>query len=137
MMWSDGYLGLPFLKGGRDRTGLDCYGLVRLVWQEQAGFAMPRFDEWDRRQEVLAREAKAFAAVSKGQERALDAVLMNADLLIEGSSGSRKWQRRPVHLGVIAAPGFVLHIEEGRLSCVEPLNDLDVAEIYRGPELQQ
>lgn len=39
--WVKKYVGLPFLSGGRDKNGLDCYGLVRLVLNTEYGFNLP------------------------------------------------------------------------------------------------
>jgi cell wall-associated NlpC family hydrolase len=43
--WAVDYVGLPFLPKGRTRQGVDCYGLVRLIYQEQRGIDLPSYTE--------------------------------------------------------------------------------------------
>lgn len=39
--WCNAYVGIPYKLGGQDRDGLDCYSLLRLVFLEQRGIALP------------------------------------------------------------------------------------------------
>lgn len=41
--WVNAYVGIPYVANGADRTGVDCYGLLRLVAREQFGSELP---EW-------------------------------------------------------------------------------------------
>ena len=38
------YLKIPYKDGGRDWTGCDCWGLVRLILAEERGILLPAFD---------------------------------------------------------------------------------------------
>lgn len=40
------YLGIPYKKKGRDRAGLDCYGLIKLI-SEDSGNPIPEYDTPD------------------------------------------------------------------------------------------
>lgn len=119
MNWVERYIGIPFVDGGRDISGVDCWGLVRLVYSEVLNIDLPSYGE------ISAQKLLAISkAISKGQEswvepdtpEPLDGVLM------------RHSSRTSLigHMGILADRANVLHIEESTASCVVPLNHYSV-----------
>ena len=41
MSWLNEYIGIPYVFGGRDTDGLDCYGLVKIIYQKEYGETLP------------------------------------------------------------------------------------------------
>ena len=39
--WAKKYAGIPFVTSGRDMSGCDCYGLVRMILVNEYGFDLP------------------------------------------------------------------------------------------------
>lgn len=39
------FIGLPYADKGRDRDGVDCWGLVKLVYAEVAGIVLPDYSD--------------------------------------------------------------------------------------------
>ena len=39
--WVNKYVGIPFVSGGRDENGCDCYGLIRLILKNEYGADLP------------------------------------------------------------------------------------------------
>ena len=109
------YVGLPFRDHGRDITGVDCWGLVRLVYAELAGIELPSYTEQygcltgypDLALAALIRaELPAWSPVASGEERALDGVALRMGVA-------------ETHIGVVVAPGLFLHARQGSESVIE------------------
>jgi len=130
--WIESYVGLPWRPRGRDRGGVDCWGLVRLVYAEQLGIALPLWDTIgpdDRidatrtiRRETAGRQ---WQEIPPTEARLLDFVVMRG---------------APLHIGLMASGGgahtpraAVLHIMDGGAATVQPLSQLAhrVAGFYR------
>lgn len=115
--WVADYVGLPFLRCGRTREGLDCWGLVSLVLSEQYGISLPDYSGtgWGNGParavaETIEREAGAYwREVPASGAQPGDVLLMTARGL-------------PIHVGVLVAPGWILHAEETADTCLEPLD---------------
>jgi cell wall-associated NlpC family hydrolase len=38
------FIGIPFVDGGRDKNGTDCFGLVRMIYHAKYGIMLPEFN---------------------------------------------------------------------------------------------
>lgn len=124
--WVADYIGIPYRALGRARDGLDCWGLVRLVYAEQKGIALPAYDgrgfSGGRGTATRASVADTAALVAEAQRtswrevpRASAAVLDVVLLRVHG---------QPIHVGVVVAPGAMLHSLAGHDSAVERLDGM-------------
>lgn len=103
------YLAIPFRDHGRDWDGVDCWGLVQLVYREELGIVMPDLGdlysdayargEVDATVEQAAGEAWT-QTVCRGEERPYDVLVFRR--------GGLK-----THVGLWLEPGRMLHALEG------------------------
>jgi cell wall-associated NlpC family hydrolase len=117
-IWAGRYIGLPFREHGRDRAGLDCWGLVRLVMAEQYGLSLPSFAARYRRTSdgagigrLVLSEIPKWDEVKGGAEAEGDVIVLRA-------------RGEPMHVGLVLGDGCMLHVEAGIDSAIER---------YRGP----
>jgi hypothetical protein len=112
------YIGIPYRDKGRDRDGLDCWGLVRLVHMECYSNYLPSFidnyesskDSNAHMREVISRSLENWARVDTMQP---------GDIAVFRVMGFEN------HVGIITRPGYFLHIREGKLSTIERLNSVE------------
>lgn len=107
------YIAIPYKSKGRDISGLDCYGLVRLVLDEQFGVKLPSFDDkYDnekdiRVQEIIAQQKEGWIQLDKPEI---------------GSVVLFKVLGHEQHVGIVISDSKFLHIREGKDSVVDSLN---------------
>ena len=95
----DDLIGIPFRDGGRDMTGLDCWGLVRIIY-DRIGIDLPDYriaaaDELAVHEEMLEQEPRW---------RRLERPEAGAVVLIaNGETG------RANHVGVYIGDGRMIH----------------------------
>lgn len=96
---------IPFVEGGRDEQGCDCWGLVMLFYQKAYGFDLPKFEDIYYKSAanyevtvdgIEAEKAKQglFTPVEEGSEG--DVVLLNA-------------KGRPLHMGIVLDSMNMIH----------------------------
>jgi cell wall-associated NlpC family hydrolase len=106
------YLGIPWRLHGDDHDGADCWGLVRLIYREVLGVALPGYQDHyaapddDGVRRALDAGRDAWFEVDRPQP--LDVVLFHG-------------LGMPLHAGVCADAGRFLHVRRGGTSHVERL----------------
>ncbi len=125
-MWADDYVGLPFKRMGRDRSGSDCWGLVRLVIHEQLGILLPSYSGDDPDGGSIADRAIGHRKIPLGHVNPLDIAILLTDV-----RAGLTWKSAPVHIGVFVDAKNILHVEEGMCSRVQPASELRIHSIVR------
>ena len=112
--WVNQYVGLPFRELGRDKNGVDCWGLVAIVLHEQFGIDVPSYDDeyetttdCGKIGEVIEREAGSWWLVPMDEAQPGDVIVMRvlpfgADKKIYAT-----------HVGVVIERDWMLHVERG------------------------
>ncbi|KAB2937398.1 NlpC/P60 family protein [Hyphomicrobium sp.] len=115
MHWSADFVGLPWKEKGRDRTGIDCWGLCTLVYGERLGIVLPHYTEAYVSAQERAEIDALFGAnacrqpwgqVPAGEEREFHIALMRCAGLL-------------AHVGLVIGGGRMLHVERGGASQIE------------------
>lgn len=104
---------VPFVPQGRDRSGLDCWGVVYLAYRELLNHPLPSYTESYTREDLknyghlgdlISSHLPGWEKVEVGQP--FDVVLM-------------RLRGRPIHVGLVTRKGHMLHIEEDISVCEE------------------
>lgn len=104
MHWTAKYIGIPFRDLGRDASGCDCWGLVRLVLAGEHGIDLPSYaDSYtspDEHQEIAGLIS---GACSSTAWRPVDGV-RDFDVLVFRRG------RLDTHVGLVCGRGRMLHM---------------------------
>lgn len=119
MSWWGQYIGLPFGEGPGEVT---CWGLIRQVYRDRLGVELPAYGEISARD--LVRVARTMEAhkdddgwTVPDRPEPLDVVLMR------GPRGLA----RVSHVGLMVAPGHLMHVEAASATVCVPLGHFTVA----------
>lgn len=103
--WSGNYHHIPYVVHGRDESGVDCWGLVRLVYLEQFNIELPCLA--DRYEHTRFEDAKTLASVVNdvkqewfeipyAQREVGDVIVM-------------RYAGEPMHVGIVVSEDTMLH----------------------------
>lgn len=124
MYWSDKYIGIPFLEGGRDFKGCDCGGLVLLVLREERGVEARDFVDYE------VEDFKSLRGLIK-IGRGIDEVVSEDWVRVGGEVKPFdllrfKKGKAHCHVGIYAGENRFLHVEDGpgQIAHLAGLDDL-------------
>lgn len=111
------YIGARYEDSGEPPKSFNCWQLFAHIQRCERGVVLPDYDGpvWSGRGALAAMQdaAETFAArfseIEAGSEREGDAVLLR----LAGA---------PIHIGLIVAPGWMLHVNKDIDGCVEDLS---------------
>ncbi|WP_119305212.1 NlpC/P60 family protein [Dongia deserti] len=145
--WVRPYVGLPWKELGRDRQGVDCWGLHRLPLLEVFGCDTPLYETGyvgcSRRDvpEIATLIAAGKAGWHIVREPGYEGGLCPIGDERPGDSLLIRQHGEPSHIALVAGGGHMLHIEEGTDSVCVPYTERDwrrrIVGIYRHPGLVQ
>lgn len=113
--WVNNFIRIPFQSKGRSHEGADCWGLVRIVYDEMCGIDLPSLDTYDHTKDrqnmgkTIHVESTKWISINKGSEKPFDVIVF-------------KMVGIPAHVGVVVGNGYMIHCQEAVGTCVEDYN---------------
>jgi sulfur carrier protein ThiS len=117
------YIGIPYVEKGRDGSGVDCWGLVRLIYKNEYNIDLPSFSS-EYTVDDDARIGELFAQYKEGWE--------HLDVPEAGNVVLFRMFGTDSHIGVLVSPTHFIHVREGRDSVIEALNSTKWAKRISG-----
>ena len=115
--WAKEYVGIPFVSGGRNRDGADCYGTAWPASSEQFGGSLPLLsgdytdaDNFAETEALMRSRRPLLAGRPVETPEAGDVCVL-------------KFHGLPVHLGICAGGGWMLHTLKGTGSVLQRISD--------------
>ena len=112
------YIKIPFKDRGRDENGVDCFGLVQMIYQDEFKIQLPSYIE------MYANEKdKKAICHAINSEKKLSGWLETTtpkfgNLIILNLLG------RPLHLGVMLDENTFIHCMKGKGTIIENTSDI-------------
>jgi len=96
------YIGIPFVDKGRTSAGIDCWGLFRMIYQEQYGIELPSFTD-------AYKSGDDFVAIKKAMAENMDPwIEIPTGEEVEGDGVTLRMIGHP-HIAVVVGDGHLIH----------------------------
>ena len=111
---------VPFVDGGRDWNGLDCFGLARLCYSECLGIDLPSYGD------ISAQDMMRIAL--KIEEDAASQIWVAAPAPQEFDFVVMKWfaKRHIGHVGIVLDKRHILHTEAHTGPVIVPIDHFSI-----------
>jgi cell wall-associated NlpC family hydrolase len=117
MVWTDKYIGIPFKEGGRDpNKGLDCFGLIKLVYKEEFEIDLPDYNIHYSKTNDKVSHKKDMQELDKYIENAISVWEDIKNLNNEPEDYDAvliRLQGYVIHIGIFVRPNMILHCYDG------------------------
>lgn len=115
------YVGLPFVEGGRDFSGVDCYGVIVLIYREELGVDLwdtsgYSLDNYSKENLMLSNYYKNWEPIDKEHLQEMDVLLFTTDLELPDI---------PTHIALYVGENKMIH-------CTRKL-DTHISKFKKGP----
>lgn len=117
MDWTSRYINIPYVNKGREFSGADCWGLVRLVYLHELGIELPDYGEVSA--DDLSKVHRKVEDVQEQWEAVAHNDIQAFDICVMRAPG----KRIICHVGVVVDKNRILHVEKRTDSVIVPLND--------------
>lgn len=107
------YIGIPYVEKGRNASGVDCWGLVRLIYKNEYNIDLPSFSS-EYTVDDDARIGELFSQYKEGWEQ--------IQFPEPGTVVLFRMFGVDSHIGVTVSPTHFIHVREGRDSVIESLD---------------
>ncbi len=106
MHWVINYFGIPYVDGGRDEKGVDCWGLVRLIYQKEFKIELPSYPG-------IASDG-VFSIHKTIQEEEKEKEWIEVAVPFDGAAVGMSQREIIHHVGVFVTPdgGKIIHCQD-------------------------
>ncbi len=124
--WCKKYVGIPFISGGRDSSGCDCYGLVRWIFLNEYDLQLPVLNGTYTDALCIAETKRLF------QENIPILCSERIEQPEEKAVALMKMKGRLCHVGLYAGDGYIIHARHSLGAVCERLSSPQLAGCVEG-----